>query len=222
MTAKDEAKLAKAREKLLEAAIANTAFDGFTQRAIDEAAKEKKIAPELAALAFPGGPKDLLRAWSEKLDIQTRAALEADDLSKLKIRERITKGVRHRIEVMADQKIAARRAAAYLALPLNSALGAELQFRTADAIWRGIGNTAHDFNYYTKRLSLSAVMTATLLYWFADESEDSTDTWAFLDRRIDNVMTFEKTKGQIRSFVAKLPDPFKILGGLRYGSTDNT
>ncbi len=218
MTAKDEAKLAKERAKLLDAAIENAAFDGFTPRALEDAAKALKIAPERAALAFPGGPKYLLRAWSEKLDDETRAELEVADLKDLKIRARIAKGVRLRIEKMMERKSAARRAAAYLALPLNAPLGGELSFRTADAIWRGIGDTSSDFNYYTKRILLQGVMTTTLLYWFADESEDAADTWTFLDRRIENVMSIEKAKAGLAGFASKLPNPFKVLGAMRYPS----
>jgi ubiquinone biosynthesis protein COQ9 len=117
---------------------------------------------------------------------------------------------------MAAQKIAARRAAAFLAIPVNAPMGAELSFRTADAIWRGIGDTATDFNYYTKRLLLSGVYTATLLFWFSDDSDGAADTWAFLDRRIENVMSIEKAKAGLADFASKLPDPFKILGSLRY------
>ncbi len=218
MTARTDATVEKARAALLDAAIEHAAFDGFTPKALEEAARQLKIAPEIAALAFPGGPKDLLRAWSEKLDDETRAELEAAGLKDMKIRARVTKGARLRIEKMMAHKIAARRAAAFLALPFNAPLGAELQFRTADAIWRGIGDTSTDFNYYTKRILLSGVVAATLLYWFADESEGAADTWAFLDRRIENVMGIEKAKAGLKDFAAKLPDPFRILGGLRYPS----
>ncbi len=218
MVVKEEAKLAKARAALLDAAIENAAFDGFTPRAIEEAARSLKIAPELAALAFPGGPRDLLRAWSEKLDEDVRLQLESAELKDLKIRARVAKGVRLRLEKMAAQKISARRAAAFLALPLNAPMGAELSFRTADAIWRGIGDTSADFNYYTKRLLLAGVVTSTMLYWFSDESEDGEPTWRFLDRRIENVMSIEKAKAGIQGAVAKLPNPFSLLGGLRYPS----
>jgi ubiquinone biosynthesis protein COQ9 len=218
MAAKDEAKLAKDRAALLEAAIENAAFDGFTPRAIEEAARGLKITPERAAIAFPGGPKDLLRAWSEKLDDEVRAELEAADLSEMKIRAKVTKGVRLRLEKMAAQKISARRAAAFLALPLNAPMGGELSFRSADAIWRGIGDTSTDFNYYTKRLLLAGVITSTMLYWFSDETDDHADTWAFLDRRIENVMQIEKAKAGLQGVVAKLPNPFSLLGSLRYPS----
>lgn len=218
MASKNEAKLAKAREALLDVAIENAAFDGFTPRAIDEAARSLKIAPDLAALAFPGGPKDLLSAWSEKLDDEVRAELEAADLKDLKIRARVARGVRLRLEKMAARKISARRAAAFLALPQNAPMGAELSFRTADAIWRGIGDTSSDFNYYTKRLLLAGVVTSTMLHWFSDESEDGQPTWDFLDRRIENVMSIEKAKAGLQGVVSKLPNPFSLLGSLRYPS----
>ena len=218
MAAKDEAKLAKARAALLDAAIENVTFDGFTPRALEEAAKSLKIKPELAQLAYPGGPKDLLRAWSEKLDRETGAELEAADLTGLKIRQKIAKGLRLRIERMTPQKIAARRAAAFLAVPFNAPMGAELSFKTADTIWRAIGDTSTDFNYYSKRALLAGVMTATLLFWFSDESDEAVETWAFLDRRIENVMSIEKAKAGLKDVAAKLPDPFKLLSALRYGA----
>jgi len=97
-------------------------------------------------------------------------------------------------------------------------MGAELSFRTADAIWRGIGDTSSDFNYYTKRLLLAGVVTSTMLYWFSDESEDGQPTWDFLDRRIENVMSIEKAKAGLQGVVSKLPNPFSLLGSLRYPS----
>ena len=74
------------------------------------------------------------------------------------------------------------------------------------------------FESLEQRALLSGVYTATLLYWFGDDSEDSAATWAFLDNRIENVMSFEKAKAGLRDFAAKLPDPFRILGNLRYPS----
>ena len=192
------------RAALLKAAVANAAFDGFVPRAIDEAAKSLGLSEERARLAFPEGPKDVLRAWSEKLDAEAGAKLAAEDLSALKIREKIARAV--------------RRAAAFLAIPVYAPLGLELSLRTADMIWRAIGDESTDFNYYTKRLTLTGVMTATLLFWFSDDSEDAAETWAFLDRRIENVMSLEKAKGGLKDVVSRLPDPFGLLAVLRYPS----
>ncbi len=212
----EPAALDAARDAILDAALPNVAFDGWTPRLVDEAAKAAGVDSSRAKLAVPGGPIDLIRAWSARLDARTRDALEASDLKPLKIRQRVARGVRLRIEAHAPHKIAARRAAAFLAIPFHAPHAPELAFKTADAIWRGIGDTSADFNYYTKRLLLSGVYGTTLTYWFGDDAEGSASTWEFLDRRIEDVMRIEKAKAAAQGLAAKLPDPFKLLAGLRY------
>ena len=206
-----EEKVKKAAELVRKLRKENKSLDEQVREARTKLAEaEKKLAALEAEVGASSGDAEKLEALTTELETLKS---ERDQ-----IRARVTKGARLRIEKMAAHKIAARRAAAFLALPFNAPLGAELQFRTADAIWRGIGDASTDFNYYSKRLLLSGVIAATLLYWFADESEDAADTWAFLDRRIENVMGIEKAKAGIRDFAAKLPDPFRILGSLRYPS----
>jgi ubiquinone biosynthesis protein COQ9 len=99
----------------------------------------------------------------------------------------------------------------FLALPGRQGLGARLLYRTVDAMWHGVGDGSTDFNFYTKRAMLAAVVAATVLYWLGDDSEGRAATWAFLDRRIDDVMTVEKAKARTREAFARLPDPFRIL-----------
>ena len=96
----------------------------------------------------------------------------------------------------ADVEEAVRRGLALLALPLNAPLGLKLLYRTVDAIWYAAGDTSADFNFYTKRATLAGVFSSTLFYWLNDRSEGNTATWEFLDRRIDDVMRFEKFKSQ--------------------------
>ena len=106
--------------------------------------------------------------------------------------------------------------AALLALPQYALDGATCVWRTCDTIWRAIGDTSADFNWYTKRGLLAGVVTSTMLYWFADQSEDFEDTQKFIDRRIADVMQIEKVKAQVTKFAATLPNPFEILGALRH------
>lgn len=89
-------------------------------------------------------------------------------------------------------------------------------YRTVDAVWRAVGDTSADFNFYTKRALLAGVFTSTMLHWFADSSEGAADTWAFLDRRIGEVMQIEKFKATAQKFVAGLPNPLSILGSFRH------
>ena len=141
------------------------------------------------------------------------AAAGADTM---KVRDRIRHALRIRFEAAAGHEEAIRRALAILAQPPQAGLSARTLWRTADTIWRAAGDTATDYNHYTKRAILSAVYSATLLYWLDDDSEDKAATWAFIDRRIDGVMQFEKVKGRVLAATSRLPDPARFLGRLRY------
>lgn len=209
--------LAAARAKILDAALPNVAFDGWTPRLLREAAELAGVPAGEARLAYPGGVLDLVDHFLADGDRRMAEALAHEDLAVMKIRERITHAVRTRIEVDILHREAVRRAVTLLALPTSGALGPRTLYRTVDAIWRAVGDTSADFNFYTKRATLAGVFSAVSLYWFADESEDHGRTWAFLDRRIEDVMRFERVKAGVKSVAVKLPDPLALLGRLRYG-----
>ena len=101
-------------------------------------------------------------------------------------------------------------------MPQHALDGATCVYRTVDTIWRAVGDTSADFNFYTKRALLAGVYTTTMLYWFGDTSEDAEETWKFLDRRIADVMQIEKVKSQVFKFAEQLPNPLTVLGALRY------
>ncbi len=212
------------RQALLEKALPNVAFDGWSQKLLDGAIEAADIEPSLAVLAFPKGLDDLIETYSEAGDAAMLAALPAPD--ELKIRRRITEAVWHRLLVDGDNMEAARRAAGFLSVPGRQKLAADLSFKTAHKMWRWAGDTATDYNYYSKRLILSGVITATRLYWFDDNSDTFTDTRAFLERRIENVMQFEKVKAKAKDWSEKIHGdkaPFDDLIGalakMRYRSS---
>jgi ubiquinone biosynthesis protein COQ9 len=115
----------------------------------------------------------------------------------LKIRERVALAVRTRLLQHAAHREALRALAAFLALPAHAGLATRCLWRTVDAMWRAIGDTATDFNYYTKRALLAGVYGSTLLVWLDDSSEGFADSFAFLDRRIADVMTIERGKARL-------------------------
>jgi len=185
------------RDRLAEAVAGEAAFSGWSQVALRAAAAQVGAGPDAERL-FPGGPIDVLAYLSERADQRTVAALEQAGTESLKIRERITLAVRTRIENTVGGKESVRRGLALLALPFNGPLALRLLYRTVDALWYAAGDTSTDFNFYTKRATLAGVFSSTLLYWLNDRSEGNEATWSFLDRRIDNVMSFEKLKGRLR------------------------
>lgn len=199
------------KSAVLIAALAHVPFDGFTHSVLARAADERGISRSELQRLFPKGPLSLAEAFSEWADAETVRELAAQDLSSLKIRDRITLAVETRIAVLKPHKEAARRAAAFLTLPPHAPTGVRLLYRTVDAVWRSIGDTSTDFNFYSKRAILAGVYSATLLRWFSDTSAGHTETSQFLRRRIDDVMKFEKFKAGIREKIGTLPTLTEIL-----------
>ena len=194
------------RDRLIAAALAHVPFDGWTGRALRAGAADLGLDPALAANAFPGGPAELLEAFSADIDRRMLAALEARDLKAMKHRHRVATAVRARLELLAPQREAVRRGLSFLTLPRNAALGAKCLYRSVDAIWHAAGDTSTDYNFYTKRLLLAGVYSATLLFWLNDESEDFSETWAFLDRRLAEVIKIGGGLGRVLGGLLDLPD----------------
>jgi ubiquinone biosynthesis protein COQ9 len=173
---------------------AHAAFDGWRPEAVDLAAAQAGVDTDIARLAFKDGAVQMIDAWFKSVDHAIAARLPADALATMKIRDRITALVWARIEVVALEREALRRALAVLAMPQNAARAAAMGWRAADLMWRLAGDKATDFNHYTKRMTLGAVYGSTVLALLSDETPELSDTRAFLGRRIDNVMQFEKVK----------------------------
>lgn len=194
------------KHAVLMAALEDAPFDGFTPELL-KAAGDKSGAGAIAmARLFPDGVSSLVEAFSYWADAQMLLQLGAAGLPSLKIRERIRAAVWARLEVLRPHKEAARRAGTFLALPHNAPLAATLIWRTADAMWRAAGDTATDFNFYSKRGILSGVYSATLLRWFNDDGADETATRDFLAHRIEDVMRFEKFKAEVKARTKDWPD----------------
>ena len=194
----------------------NAAFDGWSYAAVDSAAVELEIEPDVAALAFNGNAMRMVDAWIDSIDQELAQRLTASSLNALKIRDRITILLATRLEIMNPDREALRRAMAIMAMPQNIVRGTKVGWRSADRMWRMAGDTASDFNHYTKRATLSAVYGSTLSVFVNDESPDFIDTRAFLDRRIENVMQFEKVKAQARARKEYAPSLSRFIGRLRY------
>jgi ubiquinone biosynthesis protein COQ9 len=193
------------RDQLADAVAAEAAFEGWTRTALAAGARRLDLPPGEADRLFPGGPIQVLTHLSERADLRTVEDMEKEGVAGLKIRDRIKGAVRIRLERHAGEREAVRRALAVLSLPFNAGLALKLLYKTVDAMWYAAGDTSTDFNFYTKRATLAGVYSSTLLYWLNDRSAGGEATWAFLDRRIDDVMKIEKLKGQIRSWTAGRP-----------------
>ena len=201
------------RRRLLAAIVPHVAFDGWTHQALKAGfADEGREAWEVRRY-FPGGPGDALALFSAEADRLMLEALGRLDLSAMKVRDRVARAVRLRLEAMGAHKEAVRRGAAFFAFPPNAAQGLACLYRTVDSIWYAAGDRSTDYNYYTKRLLLAGVYSSTLVFWLNDRSEGGAASWAFLDRRIDEVM---KVGGHLGKTVGRLLDlPERLVAGMR-------
>jgi len=207
----------KARNAILTAALPIAAFEGWTSKTVREAVKAADLPDGAGDLYFPGGATELVTLWAQQCNDAAAAKLAATDMTGMKIREKVTQGVLARLEAIGPHTEAARRAVAKLSLPSSGSAGPKSLWAAADTIWRAIGDTSTDANYYSKRTVLSAVISTSTLAWLSDHSDDKSEARAFLDRRIENVMQFEKVKAKARKARAKWPDPVETLSKLRYG-----
>ena len=185
------------RLELAPAIAANAAFDGWSEAALAMAAEGNGVDPDIATLAFAGdrgvSAVEMIDAWFATIDMRMAEVLPPEALATMKIRARII-----------------------LAMPQNVARAAKLGWRSVDAIWRLAGDTATDYNHYTKRTILLGVYGATVTVFLNDESEGHADTRAFLDRRIDGIMRFEKAKAGFLKRTEHRPSLSRFIGRLRY------
>lgn len=203
------------RAHLAPVIAANAAFDGWTEAAVASAAAAQGVDPDVAALAFPGGAVAMIDAWFAHIDAAMLDRVGAR-LPGLKVREKIATLVETRLDLLAPDREGLRRALAILAMPHNAATAVKLGWRAVDVMWRAAGDTATDYNHYTKRAMLGAIYAATITVFLDDESPGQADTRAFLARRIDGIMRFEKAKASWLSRTEHRPSLSRFIGRLRY------
>jgi ubiquinone biosynthesis protein COQ9 len=221
----DGGELPGLRRRLLAGMLRHAPFDGWSDKALTAAARDEGIAPELAAIAFQDGPAEVADFFQIEADRQMveglqAAVTEAETAAvapdgaptPLKLREKVALAVRTRLLQQAPHREALRALAAFLASPAHAGQATRGLWRTVDAMWRAIGDTSTDFNYYSKRALLAGVYGSTVLVWFDDSSEDFAETFAFLDRRIADVMAIETCKARLRDGLGRV---FRRSGGLR-------
>ena len=193
----------------------NAVFDGWSDKAVEAAAATHGVDPAIARLAFPKDQLGKVEAYIRAVDAALEAHFTPDVIAGLKIRDRIREQIWFRFQTMGPAREAIRSALTILAMPQNALTGLKAGWHSADLMWRLAGDKATDFNHYTKRLTLSAVYGSTLMAWLDDQSEGWADTSAFLDRRIANVMSFEKWKAGWKGSEHR-PSLSRFLGRLRY------
>lgn len=213
----EDAPSARFRARILQAFAPHAAQKGWTEAAFRAAVTDAGLSEGEAVLACPKGAFDLFDAFADRADQAMLLGLEDLDLAAMRYRDRVRAAVQVRLEAQAPYKEAARAMTRALAQPFRAPEAARLLWRTADRIWRALGDTSTDENFYSKRAILSGVLASTYARWFSDDSASHEDTWAFLDARIENVMQFEKFKARLKPISEGVQTAVGVAARFRYG-----
>lgn len=186
-----------ARADIIAEALPIVPFEGWTLSALQQAAEKAGYKRTDIIRLFPGGAIDAVDEFSRIGDDAMRMALKDGGLETMKIRDRIATAVRTRISLNAPHREAVRKAVAMHAMPFYALRGLRALYNTVDAIWYAVGDNSTDFSFYTRRLSLAGVYSATFLYWLDDKSPNGSESWKFLDRRLQDVLAVGKFKNKL-------------------------
>jgi ubiquinone biosynthesis protein COQ9 len=205
------------RDAIVENALIHVAFDGWSPKTLRAAAVDAGFEASQGDRAFPGGSVQAVAHWCDLADRRMEQALHDADTTGLRLHERVGLAIRLRLEMWDMDREAVRRGVALLSLPGNARTSLRCTYRTVDTIWWAVGDASTDFNFYTKRLQLAGIYSATLLYWLDDTSEDSAETWSFLERRLNDIVRLHKARGKVEARLSKVPNPFSAARSMGEG-----
>ncbi len=206
--------LTAVRQAVLDAALPHAPFDGWSERMFQAAVQDAGVDSGLVLLAFPDGVIDLLDVfWSSK-DAALAQEMAQRGLHNTHLSQRISEALKIYIGLLSPHREAVRRALALQALPLNAPGGLVCLYRTVDTIWRSAGDQSTDFNFYTKRATLAVVVASVVTHWLGEGGDDVDAMHGFIERRIENVLAFEKVKARVGGMTQYLPSPGPLLGRL--------
>lgn len=186
----------------LQKALKYVPEDGWSPEILTKAARDLGCDSALAAVVFPNGISDLVKEFHQFADeVMLARIANSRHFSTMKIRQKVAFAVRARLEALALYKAAVHELLPWALRPFNAPLALKLGWSTCDKIWWEAGDTATDYNHYTKRLLLAQVWQRTLLHWLKDDSDGHEATWIYLDDRIAEVLDIGKKIGQAKDFV---------------------
>ena len=195
----------KIRIDLIRAMLTHVPFDGWTWEAMEQGAAdinfEKKKTSSLRIKIFKdlfkNGPIDFIDVFSEIIDLEVKENYNLIEFKPERVPEKIKKIIMIRLNLCQRYKEAVRSSISLTAMPVNARASLQILYRTCNSIWRVAGDKSTDFSFYTRRISLAAVYTSTLLFWLNDNSNNNIETEFFLDRRLKDIGKISSLKKPI-------------------------
>ncbi|MFN4226010.1 MAG: COQ9 family protein [Hyphomonas sp.] len=183
------------RRRWLEALLPEVAFEGWTEEAAKAAAVRAGLSEGEQALAAPQGVVNLLDAFFDAAEARARDRLAGEDLSGLRVPDKVKRGVLAWLAELETQREAVRRAASRGFLPWGAGPALQRTWKVADMVWIAAGDRSEDYNHYSKRGLLAAVIPAIVLYWADNPAPEDLD--AFITRRLANVSGIGQNAGRL-------------------------
>tara|TARA_B100000989_G_scaffold293709_1_gene271529 strand:+ start:750 stop:1490 length:741 start_codon:yes stop_codon:yes gene_type:complete len=193
------------RIDLIRAMLTHVPFDGWTWEAMEQGALdigfEKKKTPFLRVKIFKGlfknGSIDFIDIFSDIIDLEVIENYNLLETKPVKVSEKIKKIIMIRLNICQKYKEAIRSSISITAIPTNAKISLNTLYKTCNIMWRIAGDKSTDFSFYTRRITLAAVYTSTLLFWLNDNSNNNIETEFFLDRQLKNISKISSLKKPI-------------------------
>ena len=190
------------RKDLIRAMLTHVPFDGWTWDAMEQGAvdinfeKEKTSSSRIKIFKdlFKKGPIDFINVFSEIIDLEVKENYNLIELKPERVPEKIKKIIMIRLNLCQRYKEAVRSSISLTAIPVNARASVKILYKTCNSIWRIAGDKSTDFSFYTRRISLAAVYTSTLLFWLNDNSNENVETEFFLERRLKDISKISSLK----------------------------
>jgi ubiquinone biosynthesis protein COQ9 len=190
---------AKLRKQLFDEIIKNVPFDGWSKEALRNASAALSLEPDYAEHLFADGIIEVVQMLITELDKEMLTRYHAKDRSEFGITKKVKEALKIRFQIMAERKLLFHQTIMYLTLPWNTPKAIKFAWNTADLIWHDVvGDNSLDFNYYSKRSLLSGVYAASLLYFISDNSIKHEDTFDFIDRKINDVVSLGRNLSKLK------------------------
>ena len=196
------------RFNLIKAMLTHVPFDGWSWEAMEQGAIdigfEKKLKSssrnKIFRELFKNGSIDFIDIFSEIIDLEVKENYNLIEPKPERIPEKIKKIILIRLNLCQQYKEAVRSSISLTALPVNTKSSLNILYRTCNSIWRIAGDKSTDFSFYTRRISLAAVYSSTLLFWLNDKSKNNIETEYFLDRRLKDISRISSFKRPLSGF----------------------
>ena len=124
------------KQKFLYYVLDDINLNGWSKNFFDSYSREGIFTNNEIRVFFPNGRADFLRYWfdiSEKLMLEDLSKVE---IQELKVREKIKKIIRVRLERWKSYKVAIKRTLPILIMPSSDTLLSFSLMKTSDSIWK--------------------------------------------------------------------------------------